>query len=109
MTTICIKNRLPSLKVETKTPHEIVFKMKPSVEQMRVVGCLAYVLTRREKRVPESRRGLCLGYEEPSKAYRVCGIESGKVVLSRDANCNGTVMGGAAVLYQRPNASGIMD
>ena len=108
MTAICIKNRLPSLKVETKTPHEIVFKTKPSVEQMRVVGCLAYVLTRREKRDPGSRRGLCLSYEEPSKAHRVCGIESGKVVLSRDVNCDGAVMGGA-VLYQRPNASGIMD
>ena len=49
MTTIYIKNRLPSPKSDSKTPFEMVNKFKPSVKHMRVFGCLAYVLTPKEK------------------------------------------------------------
>src|SRR5687768_3921851 len=42
MTVIYIKNRLPSPKSDTKTSYEIVYKAKPSVKQMRVLGCLAW-------------------------------------------------------------------
>lgn len=51
MTAIYIKNRLPSPKSDTKTPFEMVHKSKPSVKHMRVFGCLAYVLTPKEKRL----------------------------------------------------------
>ncbi|KAG2759142.1 hypothetical protein Pcac1_g28797 [Phytophthora cactorum] len=36
MTVIYVKNRLPSPKIEHKTPFEIVYKSKPSVKHMRV-------------------------------------------------------------------------
>uniref|UniRef100_A0AAV1TJN9 Integrase catalytic domain-containing protein n=1 Tax=Peronospora matthiolae TaxID=2874970 RepID=A0AAV1TJN9_9STRA len=36
MTAIYIKNRLPSPKIDHKTPFEIVYKSKPSVKHMRV-------------------------------------------------------------------------
>ncbi|KAG2777391.1 hypothetical protein Pcac1_g12233 [Phytophthora cactorum] len=36
MTAIYVKNRLPSPKIEHKTPFEIVYKSKPSVKHMRV-------------------------------------------------------------------------
>ena len=78
MTAIYIKNRLPSPKSDTKTPFEMVHKSKPSVKHMRVFGCLAYVLTPKEKRLKwdaKSRPGLFVGYEESSKAYRVYDIE----------------------------------
>ena len=81
MTAIYIKNRLPSPKSDTKTPFEMVNKSKPSVKHMRVFGCLAYVLTPKEKRLsgtPKSRPGLFMGYEESSKAYRVYDIEGDK-------------------------------
>ncbi|KAG4037401.1 hypothetical protein PC123_g27034 [Phytophthora cactorum] len=39
MTAIYVKNRLPSPKIEHKTPFEIVYKSKPSVKHMRVFGC----------------------------------------------------------------------
>ncbi|KAG2779909.1 hypothetical protein PC112_g24937 [Phytophthora cactorum] len=89
MTAIYVKNRLPSPKIEHKTPFEIVYKSKPSVKHMRVFGCRTYILTPKEKRLkwdPKARTGLFLGYEEVSKAYRLYDIEAGQVVISRDVN-----------------------
>ncbi|KAG2804801.1 hypothetical protein PC116_g34565 [Phytophthora cactorum] len=36
MTAIYVKNRLPSPKIEHKTPFEIVYKSKPSVEHIDI-------------------------------------------------------------------------
>ncbi|KAG2760792.1 hypothetical protein Pcac1_g27314 [Phytophthora cactorum] len=74
VTAIYVKNRLPSPKIEHKTPFEIVYKSKPSVKHMRVFGCRTYILTPKEKRLkwdPKARAGIFLGYEEVSKAYRL--------------------------------------
>ena len=51
MTSIYVKNRLPSPKILNMTPFEIVCGSKPSVKHMRVFGCHAYILTLREKRL----------------------------------------------------------
>uniref|UniRef100_H3H8R5 Integrase catalytic domain-containing protein n=1 Tax=Phytophthora ramorum TaxID=164328 RepID=H3H8R5_PHYRM len=96
MTAIYVTNRLPSLKVEHKTPFEIVYKSKPSVKHMRVFGCQTYILTPKEKRRkwdPKARAGLFLGYEEVSKAYRLYDIEAGQVVVSRDVNFDESAFG----------------
>ncbi|KAG3207571.1 hypothetical protein PC129_g21391 [Phytophthora cactorum] len=87
MSAIYVKNRLPSPKIEHKTPFEIVYKSKPGVKHIRVFGCRTYILTPKEKRLkwdPKARAGLFLGYEEVSKAYRLYDIEAGQVVISRD-------------------------
>ncbi|KAH7460339.1 Retrovirus-related Pol polyprotein from transposon TNT 1-94 [Phytophthora ramorum] len=96
MTAIYVKNRLPSPKVEHKTPFEIVYKAKPSVKHMRVFGCQTYILTPKEKRRkwdPKARAGLFLGYEQVSKAYRLYDIEAGQVVVSRDVNFDESAFG----------------
>ncbi len=95
-TAIYIKNRLPSPKCDTKTPFEMVYGDKPSVQHMRVFGCLAYALTPKEKRLkwdPKARECVFVGYQESSKAYRLYDIEGGKVVISRDVKFDETVMG----------------
>ncbi|KAF1313360.1 Copia protein, partial [Globisporangium splendens] len=109
MTAIYIKNRLPSPKSDTKTPFEMFNKSKPSVKHMRVFGCLAYVLTPKEKRLkwdPKSQPGLFMGYEESSKAYRVYDIEGDKVVISRDVNFDEAVVGGTLL---NDSADGMTD
>ncbi|KAG2760297.1 hypothetical protein Pcac1_g27725 [Phytophthora cactorum] len=96
MTAIYVKNRLPSPKIEHKTPFEIVYKSKPSVKHMRVFGCGTYILTPKEKRLkwdPKARAGLFLGYEEVSKAYRLYDIEAGQVVISRNVNFDESTFG----------------
>ncbi|KAG2758966.1 hypothetical protein Pcac1_g28954 [Phytophthora cactorum] len=40
MTAIYVKNRLPSPKIEHKTPFEIVYKSKPSVKHMRACSAV---------------------------------------------------------------------
>ena len=111
MTAIYIKNRLPSPKIEAKTPYQVVNKVTPNVKHMRVFGCLAYVLTPREKRLkwdPKARPGIFMGYEESSKAYRVYDIEGAKVVISRDVNFDEAVIGGT-ILSQNTNMTDILD
>ena len=96
MAAIYIKNRLPSPKIQEKTPFEIVYKCKPSVRHMRVFGCRVYVLTPKEKRLkwdPKAREGLFMGYEETSKAYRVFDIEAGQVVITQDVNFDESAFG----------------
>ncbi|KAG2870612.1 hypothetical protein PC114_g27304 [Phytophthora cactorum] len=96
MTAIYVKNRLPSPKIEHKTPFEIVYKSKPSVKHMRVFGCRTYILTPKEKRLkwdPKARAGIFLGYEEVSKAYRLYDIKAGQVVISRDVNFDESAFG----------------
>ncbi|KAG4039410.1 hypothetical protein PC123_g25040 [Phytophthora cactorum] len=96
MTAIYVKNRLPSPKIEHKTPFDIVYKSKPSVKHMRVFGCRMYILTPKEKRFkwdPKPRARLFLGYEEVSKAYRLYDIEVGQVVISRDVNFDESTFG----------------
>uniref|UniRef100_A0AAV1U7J4 Uncharacterized protein n=1 Tax=Peronospora matthiolae TaxID=2874970 RepID=A0AAV1U7J4_9STRA len=63
MTAIYIKNRLPSPKIDHKTPFEIVYKSKPGVKRMRVFGCQAYILTPKEKRLKwytKAREGMLM-------------------------------------------------
>ena len=80
MTAIYIKNCLPSLKIPTKTPFEIMYNKKPDVRHMRVFECKAFVLTPQEKRQkwdPKASEGVFLGGEVRFKAYRV-------LILSRN-------------------------
>eukprot|EP00170_Pyropia_yezoensis_P002164 contig_9108_g2168 len=84
------------------TPHELWCGQRPSVAHMRTFGCVqgqsagthahtrslqcaAYVLTPakfRRKLDPRGRKGIFVGDEPDSKAYRIW--VSGKIVVSRD-------------------------
>ena len=100
MAAIYIKNRLPSPKIASKTPFEIVYKSKPSVKHIRVFGCRTYVLTPKEKRCKwDAKARVCvfMGYEEVSKAYRVYDIEAGQVVISRDVTFDESTFGFSTV------------
>lgn len=81
-----IRNRLPAAGVE-KTPWEACFGVKPDVSHVRVFGCPAYAQVPAEKRSKldaRSQRGVFVGYEPHSKAYRVLLDDSDKIVVSRD-------------------------
>ncbi|CAH0476234.1 unnamed protein product [Peronospora belbahrii] len=70
MAAIYIKNRLPSPKITSKRPYEIVHRSKPSVKHMRVFECRTYVLTPQEKRLKwdvKARAGVFMGYERYQK------------------------------------------
>eukprot|EP00170_Pyropia_yezoensis_P002467 contig_10304_g2471 len=76
------------------TPHELWSGQRPPVAHMRTFGCAAFVLTPakfRRKLDPRGRKGIFVGYEPDTKAYRVW--VSGKIVISRDVVFDESFMG----------------
>lgn len=81
-----IRNRSPT-SGETKTPVELFYGTKPDVTIMRTFGATAYVhipKTLRQKLDPVSKKGILVGYELGSKAYRILMEDTKKIVISRD-------------------------
>eukprot|EP00170_Pyropia_yezoensis_P004153 contig_17122_g4164 len=67
------------------TLYQAFYGHRPNVSHLRVLGCPAYVMVPHELRrklVPQSERGIFLGYAENSKAYRVS--VNGSLKISRD-------------------------
>ena len=80
------RNRTP-VSAHGRTPWEAFFGEKPSVGHMRVFGARAFMHVPKQKRrklEPVSERGVFVGYEPDSKAYRVLRESDGKILISRD-------------------------
>lgn len=80
------RNRSP-VSTQAKTPWELFFTNKPDVSFVRVFGARAYVHVPkqlRRKLDAVSQRGVLVGYEPHSKAYRVMLDEDKKIIISRD-------------------------
>jgi len=86
---VFIRNRCPSRSIDGgRTPHELWTDEKPSLDLLRVFGCIAHM------HVPKERRGnklsdrsiqcIHVGYSLESKAYRLYDPASKKVLVSRD-------------------------
>lgn len=85
-----IRNRSPTA-TGAKTPFELFFGTRPDVRGMRAFGCTAYVHIpkgQRTKLDPVSLKGVFVGYEAGSKAYRVLLPDRNRVVVSRDVTFN---------------------
>ena len=80
-----IRNRSPT-NSRAKTPWELFYNKPPDVSHMRTFGCTAYARIPdeyRKKLDSRSAKGIFLGYEPASKAYRIL-LDTGKMVISRD-------------------------
>jgi len=85
---VYILNRYPTRRLDKITPYEAWFERKPSLEHMRVFGCLAYVHINDEKRRKldaKSKSCVFIGYCEHSKAYKFYNPKSQKIILLIDA------------------------
>lgn len=85
--TIYVLNQCPTLAVKDITPEEAWSGVKPSVENVRVFGCVCHV------HVPDVRRTkledkifscVLLGVSEESKGYRLYDPVGKKIVISKD-------------------------
>ena len=87
-TVVYVKNRSPSRSIQRSTPYALVYNKRPDLSHLRVVGCVAYVLVLKKKRISKlaDRARLCmfLGYSETQKAWRVWDVQRREVVVSRD-------------------------
>ena len=90
---VYVRNRCPTRAVKGRTPFEVWTGRKPSIDRLRVFGCLAYVhiddAARRTGKL-DGRGFPCvfLGYSTEAKAWRLYNPASKtarrRVVISRD-------------------------
>ncbi|KAG7599301.1 Integrase catalytic core [Arabidopsis suecica] len=87
-TSTYLENRLPSKSLERGvTPIEIWSGKKPSVDQLKVFGCVCYIHIPDEKRRKldtKAKQALFVGYSNESKGYRVFLLNEEKIEVSRD-------------------------
>ncbi|GKE72957.1 zinc finger, CCHC-type containing protein [Tanacetum coccineum] len=70
---IYILNSVPTKALEDITPYEAIKQRKPNLENLRVLGCIAYAKLRKSKR-----------NEQGSKAYRLFDPTTQRICVSRD-------------------------
>lgn len=103
MTANFIRNRYPTRAIcHDKSPHQVWTGMKPFLANLKVFGCHAYVHVPQEKRSKFDARSVrCrfLEYSEHEKAYRFETIETGRVLVSRDATFMEDVFDGGRRSY----------
>ena len=71
----------------SKTPEEAFTGKKPEVGHFRIFGCLTYSHVPSEKRIklePTVEKGIFVGYDETSKAYRIYIPALRKIVVRQD-------------------------
>jgi hypothetical protein len=87
MAVVYVQIRSPHRVLKDMTPEEAFSGKKPSVEHLRIFGCLVYVHVPKEKRKkldPSGKKGIFVGYSESSKAYIIYIPGQQKVEVSRD-------------------------
>ncbi|KAG7582977.1 Zinc finger CCHC-type [Arabidopsis suecica] len=80
-------NRIATRSLKDKTPYEMLRSKVPSINHLRVFGCIGYVKTEKphlRKLDDRSRVLVHLGTEPGSKAYRLYDPQNKKAVVSRD-------------------------
>ena len=82
-----IINRLPQPKLGFKSPHELLWKLKPVVSHLKVFGCVCYVFVPdhlRNKFEKKAIRCIFVGYDDARKGWRYCDPTIGKCHTSRN-------------------------
>ena len=86
-TSVFLQNRLPTTSVKNQTSFEAWYGYKPSLNFLKVFGCLCFTYVPQVKRDTLDKKavqGIFIGYSTISKAYKVDQPETGNVVISRD-------------------------
>ncbi|KAK1619346.1 hypothetical protein QYE76_024863 [Lolium multiflorum] len=86
-TVVYLLNRAPTRSMVGGTPYEAWYGRKPSVDHLRTFGCVAHVKTvssHKRNLAERSTPMIMTGYEEGSKAYRLCNPSTNKVIVACD-------------------------
>ncbi|OMO69325.1 Integrase, catalytic core [Corchorus capsularis] len=86
-TSVYLLNRLSTRAINGKTPYEAWYGVKPSVDHLRIFGCICYAYVpevKRDKLDHKADTGIFLGYSSNVKGYRVYNLKTEKVILSRN-------------------------
>ncbi|XP_070005233.1 uncharacterized protein [Nicotiana sylvestris] len=79
-------NRLPTDVLQGKSPYELLHGRPPSLDHLRVFGCLCYATTsvRNDKFDARARATVFLGYSTTQKGYKLLDLSNNKFFMSRD-------------------------
>ena len=80
-------NLLPTRALKGNTPYEMWHGVKPSVEHLKVFGCVCYALVpevKRDKLDHKAEMGIFLGYSNNIKGYRILNLKTEKVRVYRN-------------------------
>lgn len=86
-TSVYLLNRLATKAVSDKTPIEAWSGNKPSVQHLKIFGCICYYHVpevKRSKLDEKARKGVFVGYATESKGYRIFDLHDSKIAISRD-------------------------
>jgi hypothetical protein len=73
--------------LEDKTPEEAFTGRRSEISHLRIFGCPVYIhipVEKRTKLQPSGKRGLFMGYNDDSKAYKVFLPDQRRTVVSLD-------------------------
>lgn len=80
-------NRMPLQVLHNISPYEKLHHTSPSLDHLRIFGCLCFVSTSKVHRTKfDPRADACafLGYSSQQKGYKVLHLSSQKITISRD-------------------------
>lgn len=90
-TAVYLMNRCPTKVLENKTPLEAWSGRKPSVNHLKVFGCICYSHVPKEvrRKLDEtSEKCIFVSYSSKSKGYRLYNLKLNKVIICRDVFFN---------------------
>lgn len=93
-TTIYIQNRCSHRSLDKKTSKEVFAGKKPSVDHLRIFGCLVYIHIQKDKRKklePSSVKGIFVGYSNSSKAYIISMKDEHHIEVNCDVIFDGSI------------------
>lgn len=98
--TACHVSNLTPRKGKTNTPFELFFGHKPSLEHLRVFGCVVFFYIpkqHRDKLEPRGDIGIMVGYARSRSGYRIYDVKNQKVIEERTVKFHENTMGSALV------------
>ena len=86
---VFLQNRLSTKATKDWTPFEAWYRFKPSLNFLKVFGCLCFSYipqVKRDKQYKKSVPDIFIGYSSVSKAYKVFQPQTENIIFSRDVN-----------------------
>ncbi|KAI3788114.1 hypothetical protein L2E82_00783 [Cichorium intybus] len=86
LTATFLINRTPTSILSGKSPFEMVYKVEPNFDFLRVFGCLCFAtkLNNSDKFAPRSDKCVLIGFSNLKKGYKLLSLDDKSVFFSRD-------------------------
>ena len=90
-TVVFLQNRLPAKSLEDKTPFEVWYGYKPSLNFVKVFGSVCFVhipQVKRDKLDKKAVPGIFVGYSSAPKLTKCIILKQKKITITRDVHFN---------------------